>query len=337
MDETRKPSACCTEQQGVAFSLFTDPVYGILRESKVQVVEGMTITIRIKGIPHFSGAFVSGTEMAPDAFRKAGLVLQLQDKGMVVEDLGDLKLPDYLPRHNIAPVRNWPAPRMVWDLLSKEAEEWLDHDGFLLLLGGDCSLIVGTAIAHQQLYGEQAYLLVIDGHLDALVPSASRCMGAAGMGLWFLLQDQGVWIERSGWTADRVIQIGCQRMPEEHFGVEIVTLDQLQADDLDRVISEVLASIPADAKILVHFDVDVMNKESMPAAYAPSETGLGTDETQRLLTGVLQDQRVVGMEVTEFSALRDTTGEQAQKLVEIIAMALESRESKSLRNHPSRG
>lgn len=311
----------------VAFSLFRHPVYGTLIYSP-SLMEGMTITIRIKGIPHFSGAFVSGSEMAPDAFRKAGLVQQLQVKGLIVEDLGNLKLPDYLPRHNIPPVRNWPAPRMVWDLLSKEAAEWLDQDDFLLMLGGDCSLIVGTAIAHQQLYGERAYLLVIDGHLDAVVPSASRCIGAAGMGLWFLLQDQGVWIERSGWTADRVKLVGCQRMPEEHFGVEIVTLDQLQSHDLDQVIREVLTSIPADAKILVHFDVDVMNKEAMPAAYAPSETGISADEAQQLLTRVLQDQRVVGMEVTEFSALRDTTGEQAQKLVDMMALALEARVSK---------
>lgn len=285
-------------------------------------MEGIIITIKIKGIPHFAGAFVSGSELSPDALRKAGLVEHLQERGLAVEDLGDLKLPDYMPRHNIPPVRNWPAPRMLWDLLQKEAAEWMDQSDFLLMLGGDCSLIVGTALAHQQKYGEQAYLLVIDGHLDAVAPSANRCIGAAGMGLWFLLQDQGMWIERSGWTSDRVKLVGCQKPPNETYGVEIVSLEQLHAGDMEQEMTLVLQSIPADAKILVHFDVDVMNKEAMPAAYAPSETGLSLEETQQLLVRVLQDRRVVGMEVTEFSALRDRTGEQAQNLVRLLGEAL---------------
>lgn len=284
-------------------------------------MEGIIITIKIKGIPHFAGAFVSGTELSPDALRKAGLVQHLQGRGLAVEDLGDLKLPDYMPRHNIPPVRNWPAPRMLWDLLQKEAAEWMAQSDFLLLLGGDCGLIVGTALAHQQRYGEQAYLLVIDGHLDAVAPSANRCIGAAGMGLWFLLQDQGMWID-SGWTSDRVKLVGCQKPPNETYGVEIVSLEQLHAGDMEQEMTLVLQSIPADAKILVHFDVDVMNKEAMPAAYAPSETGLSLEETQQLLVRVLQDRRVVGMEVTEFSALRDTTGEQAQNLVRLLGEAL---------------
>lgn len=284
-------------------------------------MEGIIITIKIKGIPHFAGAFVSGTELSPDALRKAGLVQHLQGRGLAVEDLGDLKLPDYMPRHNIPPVRNWPAPRMLWDLLQKEAAEWMAQSDFLLLLGGDCGLIVGTALAHQQRYGEQAYLLVIDGHLDAVAPSANRCIGAAGMGIWFLLQDQGMWID-SGWTSDRVKLVGCQKPPNETYGVEIVSLEQLHAGDMEQEMTLVLQSIPADAKILVHFDVDVMNKEAMPAAYAPSETGLSREETQQLLVRVLQDRRVVGMEVTEFSALRDTTGEQAQNLVRLLGEAL---------------
>jgi len=246
----------------------------------------------------------------------------LREKGLVVEDLGDLRLPDYLPRHNIPPVRNWPAPRMLWDILQKEALAWMEPSDFLLMLGGDCSLVVGTAIAHQQRYRDKAYLLVIDGHLDEVAPSASRCIGAAGMGLWFLLQDQGIWIERTGWAADRVKLVGCQQMPNETYGVEITTLEQLHACDIVQEVTRVLQSIPADAKILVHFDVDVMNKEAMPAAYAPSETGLGLEETKRFLERVLRDQRVVGMEVTEFSALRDTTGEQARKLVRLLGEVL---------------
>ena len=251
--------------------------------------------------------------------------MQLQKSGLDVEDIGNLRLPDYLPRHNMPPVRNWPAPRMLWDLLQKEAYEWFDSKDFVVMLGGDCSTIVGTALAHEERYREKAYLVVIDGHFDAVVPVASRSIGAAGMGLWFLLEDAGTWIMPSGWTSDRIKVIGCQRMPEVTYGVDVLTLDELSGDHLVERITAVMRSIPADAKILVHLDVDVMHKQAMAAAYSPSESGLSLQEAQSVLDTVLCDSRVVGMEVTEFSALRDTDGEQAKRLVQLISSAVANR------------
>ncbi|NRR21642.1 arginase family protein [Brevibacillus sp. MS2.2] len=281
--------------------------------------------VKVAGIPHFTGAYVSGTELAPDAIRTAGLIEQLQQHSLEVQDIGNLHLPDDLPRHNIPPVRNWPAPRMFWDLLQKDAQEWLDTDDFVLMLGGDCSLVVATAQAHQARYQEKAYLLVLDGHLDAVVPSASRCIGAAGMGLWFLLQDRGQWVEPSGWDAERIRLVGCQQMPGETFGVDIMTLAQLTEGSIVDRVSHTLQSIPPDAKILVHFDVDIMHKDAMAAAYSPSEIGLSLSEAEALLATVLRDSRVTSMEVTEFSGARDTTGEYARRLVELLARALSAR------------
>lgn len=249
----------------------------------------------------------------------------MQQHGLEVQDIGNLHLPDDLPRHNIPPVRNWPAPRMFWDLLQKDAQDWLDTDDFVLMLGGDCSLVVATAQAHQARYQEKAYLLVLDGHLDAVVPLASRCIGAAGMGLWFLLQDRGQWIEPSGWDAERIRLVGCQQIPGETFGVDIMSLAQLTEGSIVERASHTLQSIPPDAKILVHFDVDIMNKDAMPAAYSPSETGLSLSEAEALLATVLRDSRVTSMEVTEFSGARDTTGEYALRLVELLARALSAR------------
>ncbi|MFE1629736.1 arginase family protein [Brevibacillus reuszeri] len=290
--------------------------------TKPKLQEGLAIPVKVVGIPHYVGALVSGTELSPDALRKAGLITQLQQSGIEVEDIGNMQLPDYLPRHNMPPVRNWPAPRMIWDLLQKEAYEWFDSKDFVVMLGGDCSTMVGTALAHKERYGEKAYLVVIDGHFDAVVPVASRSIGAAGMGLWFLLEDKGTWIMPSGWTSDRIKVIGCQRMPEVTYGVDVLTLDELSGDHLVERMTAVMRSIPADAKILVHFDVDVMHKQAMTAAYSPSETGLSLQEAQSVLDTVLSDSRVVGMEVTEFSALRDTDGEQAERLVQLISSAV---------------
>lgn len=42
----------------------------------------------------------------------------------------------------------------------------------------------------------------------------------------------------------------------------------------------------------------------MPAAYSPSKEGLNFEEASALMTTILKDQRVKGIEVTEFLAKR---------------------------------
>ena len=79
---------------------------------------------------------------------------------------------------------------------------------------------------------------------------------------------------------------------------------------------------PADAKILLHFDVDVLHRDCMSAAYSPSAQGLNAEEARELLALVLADPRVVALEVTEFSDLRDVDGSQAQFLAELLANVL---------------
>jgi len=34
-------------------------------------------------------------------------------------DEGALAIPSYLPHYIVSPVRNWPGPRIVWDLLAE--------------------------------------------------------------------------------------------------------------------------------------------------------------------------------------------------------------------------
>jgi arginase len=69
--------------------------------------------INLFGIPSQAGALYEGTELSPKALREARLIERLKENH-IVEDYGDLVDYTAFPRHNINPVRNWPAPRMVW-------------------------------------------------------------------------------------------------------------------------------------------------------------------------------------------------------------------------------
>jgi len=280
------------------------------------------MNIQVIGVPTFAGALYSGTELTPTALRQAGLVEGLTTAGHCVHDAGDVALPPYLPKHNVGPVRNWPAPRLVWEAVYERVRF---DDAFPLILGGDCSLIVGTASRLQTQYGDRAHLLVLDGHLDTIRPQADLCVGAAGMGLWFLTCDAHMWWGRESFAPERITVFGCQQEPPETHGIAVTTLDQLRTYGLEATAHAYLQSLPSDARVLLHFDVDALHRDVMPVAYAPSEVGLTRTECLTLLRILLTDERVIGLEVTEFSALHDREGIHARALVELLAEALPTR------------
>jgi arginase len=68
---------------------------------------------------------------------------------------------------------------------------------------------------------------------------------------------------------------------------------------------QALEPIPASARILLHFDIDVLQQQNMPAVYFPHTDGLTLSEGAELLSALLSDPRIRIIEVTEYAALRD--------------------------------
>jgi hypothetical protein len=93
-------------------------------------VGGIILKINIFGIPSCAGALYEGTEQASKAIRKIGLVEKLISHGFEVADYGDIDDYSNLPRHNISPVRNWPAPRIVWESIMDKSNQLFNTRGF---------------------------------------------------------------------------------------------------------------------------------------------------------------------------------------------------------------
>jgi arginase len=85
---------------------------------------------------------------------------------------------------------------------------------------------------------------------------------------------------------------------------------------------QVLQAIPASASILLHFDIDVLNKQDMPAAYFPHADGLSLTEARDLLGAILADSRIRIIEVAEYASLRDIDQIHASRIVELLAATL---------------
>jgi arginase len=278
--------------------------------------------MKLIGIPSFSGGLYSGTELAPEALRRAGLAELLKEKGIDVEDMGDIIIPSYIPRHNIPPIRNWPGPRIVWDEISKETQSRFQSGDFTLLLGGDCSIVTGTVNGLTKCFGDKVYLIYLDAHVDTVKPASEICVGAAAMGLWFLCDENMFYPKPEEFDGTHIHLLGCQMVNSETYGINLHSLEKIRKDGLEKTASKVLSSLPEDAKILIHLDLDIIKKDELHAVYAPSEEGMYFDEIRTLLSSLLSDSRIIGMEVTEFSGIHDRDGSQAAKLAQLLAEVL---------------
>ena len=281
------------------------------------------LTYHVLGVPLRTGSLYPGSENDAQAFRDARLLQRLEAAGVRVFDEGDVAIPSYLPHHNIPPIKNWPGPRIAWDCVSERIGPYLKQPGHIpLLIGADCSVVVGTAQAMTQAYGEDVHILYVDGDIDGVAPQPGRCMSAAGMALWLITQASPFWagptlnpsrITVVGWSDD---------LHSPEMGLQSLPLAEVRRLGPGEAARQALRAIPDSASILLHFDIDVLSKQDMPAAYFPHADGLSITEARELLAVILADPRVRIIEVAEYASLRDLDQSYASTIVELLAAAL---------------
>jgi arginase len=278
-----------------------------------------TPTYVVLGVPLRAGSLYPGNENDAQAYRDADLVKRLNDAGRNAVDAGNLPIPSYLPHHSVAPIRNWPAPRIVWDLLNEQLTGTLALPGQTpLLIGCDCSVIVGAAQALSKVTSNDIHVLYIDGDCDDAAPISSRSQSAASCAVWFLTHDSAFWngpplkpsqVSFVGWTTP-------SQSPET--GIQSTSLADLRRIGIRQSAQQILAAIPPSAAILLHLDIDVFRGSDLTAIYFPHEQGLSLEEGKELIGLLLQDPRIRHVEISEYAALRDIGQTSVHQLVQIL-------------------
>jgi arginase len=266
-----------------------------------------------------------GTAKAPAALRRAGLLLALGG-----EDGGVVAPPAY--SHELEPtgIRNAEGIAAYSRALAARIGEVLDAGSFPIVVGGDCSVLLGAGLALRRRgrYG----LAFIDGHRDLLTPETSKTGGAAGMDLalatgtgpaaladldglspLFAPEDVEVIASRDGpHTAGAA--------PE---GMTLRPLDSFDRSDLGRQGAAIIAALERRETegFWIHLDVDVLDSDVMPAVDSPQPGGLCLEELAELLSPLLASPHAVGIEITIFDPDLDPAQFHAFRLVAALADA----------------
>ncbi|ART64632.1 arginase family protein [Kushneria marisflavi] len=274
-----------------------------------------------------------GTWRAPFALIKAGL-LEALDSPKLTE------LPR--PRYRAAPQQgtqllNGHEMRTFNLRLAELVEQYYRQDEFVLVIGGDCSILLG-ALAGARRMG-QLSLLHIDGHSDFRHPgndnTGQTAGAAAGMDL-ALATGRGEalgtsWPDISGpLVEDRnVIQLGERENRDADFAwpdvndtditrIDVFEADRLGATGIIEIIDQALARQP-DKGFWIHLDVDVLDQGIMPAVDSPGTPGIDPETLLSVLKRFAPDLRCIGMTVTVFDPDLDPDGHYASRIVEMLA------------------
>jgi arginase len=225
-------------------------------------------------------------------------------------------------------IRNAQAIERFSSRLADRVEAILDQGSFPVVLGGDCSILLGNMLALRR-RGRHG-LVFIDGHSDFRHPGNSDVVGAAAGEDLALVTGRGNALAnlegRRPLVRDSdVFAIGTRSsddaLPELNaLGIPVRTAEEVLRGGAAPAAHEALAHFDNDRTegFWIHCDVDALDSALMPAVDTPEPEGLGFDHLSELLRGLLADRRARGLELTIFDPDLDEDGELARKLARCI-------------------
>ena len=207
----------------------------------------------------------------------------------------------------------------------------VDSTEFLLLLGGDCSILLGPALALRRRgrYG----IAYLDGSIDFRHVGNSEYVGAsAGEGTAIVTgRGQPDIADIDGLAPycrdDDLVILGVRDYDEEiaeerGLGIAVHTTPEIIAEGPSLVGRRVAERLAAGDGYFVHFDADVLDPEVMPAADAPDPGGLDYPQLVELLRPLVTDSACVGLQVTIYDPDLDPDGRYAAALADTLVEAI---------------
>lgn len=284
---------------------------------------------------------LSGVTRLPEALLNAGLLDKLN-----AEFEGEISVPAYNRERDSETFILNPHPIREFSLrLAEKVEQTIKNDRFPLVLGGDCSILLGNLLALKRLgrYG----LFFLDGHSDFYQPSpALPDGGVAGMDLAFatgrgpdILSD--IDGEKPLVREQDVIVFGFRDLEEaeklkmpplSETNLTTFNLFQIREKGIEETVGEGLQKLRQNnlKGFWIHIDADVLDDLVMPAVDSRQPDGLSFEEFTETLQLLTVSGEAVGMHVGIFDPLMDADGRLAAELTSAIANGFNQQAANSL-------
>ena len=275
-----------------------------------------------------------GVERAPGVLLDYGLA-----DGLDARRAGRLPARGYSGARDLQTMVMNPQPLHNYSRsLADAVEAILDSGDFPVVLGGDCSLLLGAMLALRR--RGRFGVLYIDGDADFYQPEANPLRGAASAsdlafatgrgpdivcdleGRQPLVRDGDVAVLACRDAADRRRR-GCQPLPDDMLVLDREHVRQAGAENAARQAVSFLTREggPPDG-FWIHLDADVFDETIMRSVDDPRPNGLTWDEGIAVLRTALASDRAAGLQAAIYNPDIDTDGADGRGLAAAIRDAL---------------
>lgn len=291
-------------------------------------------TIKLLGIQAGQGGKRLGAQDGPWMLREFGLVQKLTDLGHQVEDLGDIP-GIHATRYSVtgdASLNNLPVILQI----NRHTHACVlgtmrkDPNAFLLVVGGDHSLAIGT-LAGLADSCKRLGILWLDAHADFNDPGSSPSGNIHGMSLAVacgignrdlrsiadrdpMLDETDVYL-----LGVRDIDPGEQENLDE-ANVTALTVKGWRKAGLVQTVLDAASSLKSRCDhIHLSFDIDVLDPAEAPATGTPVAGGLSADEARQVLRALGESGLINSAEFVEYNPELDADDRTGKLTMELLA------------------
>jgi arginase len=276
---------------------------------------------------------VPGCAKAPGALRDHGLVARLgaRDAGCITPARYDPT--GWQPGDGVAQSEDI---AVFSKRLADRIGQLLEAGEFPVVLGGDCSVLIGTGLAmrrHGSTVDGHIGLVYVDGHSDFRHQGNASYVGAAAGEALALATGRGqpnlasIEHRRPYFRDVDVVLLGIRSHDEYRLDLQAAGIlgrpvPELRSDGAARSAQWARTQLADCAGFWVHVDVDVLDPSVMPAVDAPDVGGIAYTELELLLAGLVAAPECLGVEITVFDPDYDPDGVYARELADTLVAGL---------------
>lgn len=220
--------------------------------------------------------------------------------------------------------------------LSEVISPYIKHRRPFIVLGGDCSILLGSALAlkKQGRYG----LLFLDGHSDFYDSRLSETGEVAELDLGIVTGHGHPQLDdidglKPYFKPEDTVLFGFRE--ERHdppkgyravrkTGIHVFSLDDIRKQGFEKCLRLALQEV-TKAEVdgfFIHLDADVLDDALMPAVDYRLEDGLSFQEVSSILKAAVDTGSIRGLDVTIYNPNLDQNDEAAIRMVACLAEGL---------------
>ncbi|KAK4545059.1 hypothetical protein LTR36_003610 [Oleoguttula mirabilis] len=271
-----------------------------------------------------------GVDAAPMALIESGLVEQLKDDlEYKIHYDGQVHAYTELMPKDDPDHRNMKKPRAVSAVtqqLSSQVYEHAKEGRFVLTLGGDHSIAIGTisgtAKAIRERLGRDIAVIWVDAHADINTPETSESGNIHGMPVAFLTglasdkpdapfgwitDDQKISVNKLVYIGLRDIDRGEKKILREH-GIKAFSMHDVDRHGIGKVMDMALGWIGSDTPIHLSFDIDALDPMWAPSTGTAVRGGLTLREGDFIAECVHQTGSLIALDLVEVNPSLEKQG-----------------------------